>query len=226
MMLLMTGVIAIIIIEAKAADQCDPRPYFDKKNTRYCTQRRDGWTNGGVYNAIENACTRFSSGCQCTCKTDISHLGHCKSSYFSDDAFCYVDSAACPPCDAGSERKDCGCDLNTHECSEGSCSSCGKNMYSIGGLTNCTACTQCKQGFYFSRSCFSGTSYNPGYDAILEPCPAGSFCSVSSCENRNLTQFFPYSDFFSHRLPNFSHFSHIFFPPIPNFSHISHVFFP
>ena len=183
MMLLMTGVIAIIIIEAKAADQCDPRPYFDKKNTRYCTQRRDGWTNGGVYNAIENACTRFSSGCQCTCKTDISHLGHCKSSYFSDDAFCYVDSAACPPCDAGSERKDCGCDLNTHECSEGSCSSCGKNMYSIGGLTNCTACTQCKQGFYFSRSCFSGTSYNPGYDAILEPCPAGSFCSVSSCEN-------------------------------------------
>ena len=42
----------------------------------------------------------------------------------------------------------------------------------------------------------------------------------------NLTQFFPYSDFFSHRLPNFSHVSHNFFPPIPNFSHISHEFFP
>ena len=42
---------------------------------------------------------------------------------------------------------------------------------------------------------------------------------------RNLTQFFPYSDFFSHRIPNFSYISHIFFGALPNFSSIF-PFFP
>ena len=182
---------AVVCAIPKGQSQCNPHDYpvidpvLGLSAACYCTDSKSVW-GGGSYcgsQCVSGACG--SSVCECTCYSDNGGLPYCASDFYSYTKQCYKGVAACPTCDPGFERANCGCNNQTGDCSVGICRACPPQVSYSDGTAPCRPCSPCPgNGWYVGLYCSSAAqavyiACIPGYTCV--GCPVGP----SSCRPGN-----------------------------------------